>query len=316
MNAMIFVLTAARVLRANLIIGVLLLGACTITPAQLEQYKQSPFAACAVKKDYVTKPLLGTLTVLSLNIAHGRKGALNQILVSKKTIHHNLYEIAMLLKRANTDIVALQEADGPSRWSGGFDHVAVLARQADYPWYCRASQARSWMYDYGTALLSKYDLTDVISHSFSPAPLTPTKGFILGQVRWYPTKESTVPVAVDIVSVHLDFSSSQVRKQQLAELITVLSTRRHPVIVLGDFNSDWFENDSNVQQFLQQSGLQAYSPEARDLGTYRKNDRRFDWILISSELEFKHYSVLPDVVSDHYAVNAEIAFKTGMGMSK
>jgi len=316
MNAMIFVLSAVRVLRANLIIAVVLLGACTITPAEQEQYKQAPFAACAVQTGYVTKPLAGTLTVLSLNIAHGRKGALNQILVSKKTIHHNLYEIAMLLKRANTDIVALQEADSPSRWSGGFDHVAELAQQAGYTWYCHAAQAHSWMYDYGTALLSKYNFTDVISHSFAPAPLTPTKGFILGQVRWYPTKESPAPVPVDIVSVHLDFSSSQVREQQLAELTSILSARRYPVIVLGDFNSDWFEKDSNVQQFLQQSGLQAYSPEATDLGTYRKNGRRFDWILISSELEYKHYSVLPDVVSDHYAVTAEIGFKTGMGTSK
>ena len=28
------------------------------------------------------------------------------------------------------DVVALQEADGPSGWSGNFDHVATLARQA------------------------------------------------------------------------------------------------------------------------------------------------------------------------------------------
>jgi endonuclease/exonuclease/phosphatase family metal-dependent hydrolase len=40
--------------------------------------------------------------------------------------------------------------------------------------------------------------------------------------------------------------------------------------------------------------------------TYVSRDRRFDWIMISNELEFVSYKVLPDIISDHLAVVAEV----------
>ena len=40
--------------------------------------------------------------------------------------------------------------------------------------------------------------------------------------------------------------------------------------------------------------------------TYVSRERRFDWILISNELEFISYRVLPDIISDHFAVVAEV----------
>lgn len=294
---------------------VFLLSACTLMPAIHEQYQQTVYAECAEKTDYVYKKGVGPLKVFNLNIAHGRKEALNQMLVSEESIRRNLHEIGRLLKRSSADIVALQEADGPSRWSGGFDHVAELAQQGDYAWYCRAGQARSWMFEFGTALLSKNEMTEVISHSFSPTPPTLTKGFILGQISWYPNQESAKPVPVDIVSIHLDFSRHKVRQQQLIDLLQVLAARKNPVIVLGDLNSDWFDEESIVRQLVQQADLQAYRPAANDLGTYRKNDRRLDWILISKELTFKNYSVLPDSVSDHYAIMAEIILNADLSKS-
>ncbi|WP_419616290.1 hypothetical protein, partial [Thiolapillus sp.] len=53
----------------------------------------------------------------------------------------NLQDIAVVLKREDADIVALQEADGASLWSGGFDHVAMLAKEAGYLNYVRTSHA-------------------------------------------------------------------------------------------------------------------------------------------------------------------------------
>jgi hypothetical protein len=74
-----------------------------------------------------------SLIVASLNLAHGRGDSVNQLFVSTPTIRANLGRIAKLLRRERPDLVALQEADGPSRWSGGVDHVAYLAEQAAYP---------------------------------------------------------------------------------------------------------------------------------------------------------------------------------------
>jgi len=41
--------------------------------------------------------------------------------------------------------------------------------------------------------------------------------------------------------------------------------------------------------------------------TYRSSARRFDWLLISKQLEFVAFEVMPDILSDHFAVVAEIA---------
>ena len=53
--------------------------------------------------------------------------------------------------------------------------------------------------------------------------------------------------------------------------------------------------------------LQAFSPTTEELGTY-KTTRRLDWILISEELRFVEYTVLPDLVSDHLASVAKIGW--------
>jgi endonuclease/exonuclease/phosphatase family metal-dependent hydrolase len=77
---------------------------------------------------------------------------------------------------------------------------------------------------------------------------------------------------------------------------------------MGDFNSDWFADEQVVRALAERTSLQVYQPDAGDLATY-SNTKRFDWILISKQLEFVSFEVLPDVLSDHSAVMAEIAMK-------
>lgn len=251
----------------------------------------------------------GPLRVLTLNLAHGRKDALNQMLVGRRGVERNLAEVAALLRQARPHVVGLQEADGPSRWSGGFDHVALLARQADYPWQARGSHARTWLFDYGTALLSRVPFTQQLEHTFQPSPPSLSKGLTLGQVAWRPPGMTTT-IHVDIVSVHLDFSRASVRKRQIAEMAAILSNRRHPTVVLADMNSDWSDGESIVAALAQRCDMQAYRPAAEGMGTYVSNGRRLDWVLISDELAFLHHAVLPRVVSDHRAVVADIGLKS------
>jgi endonuclease/exonuclease/phosphatase family metal-dependent hydrolase len=277
------------------------------------EVKQHILSETAIMNSTVTvnKPhvLTGILKVLSLNIAHGRKKSLNQMLLSEATIRHNIGDIAAVLKKTAANIVALQEADGPSRWSGNFDHVADIARLANYPWYCRATHARSWLFDFGTALLSRENFLETLQRSFKPTPPTLTKGFLLGTFAWRPRKDSKITIPIDIVSVHLDYSRKAVREEQIVQLSEALSGRTHPLVVLGDFNSEWSTHGSAVAEFALLSGLHAYHPQATTLGTYKSGKLRFDWILISSVLEFKSYSVLPEVISDHRAIVAEIGIK-------
>jgi endonuclease/exonuclease/phosphatase family metal-dependent hydrolase len=248
----------------------------------------------------------GALKILSLNVAHGRKDAVNQMLVSTETIQLNLTEIAGVLSKENADVVALQEADGPSGWSGNFDHVASIAKQAGYPWYYRADHARSWLFSYGTAILSQWPISETLEHTFKPSPPTLNKGFLISRMIWKPNPEKDKEVQVDIVSVHLDFSRQKVREKQIAEMAEALSKRNNPMIILGDFNSDWFSEESVVQELADKAQMKVYEPHADNLHTYVKGGKRLDWILISNELEFVSYKVLPDIISDHLAVAAEV----------
>ena len=78
------------------------------------------------------------------------------------------------------------------------------------------------------------------------------------------------------------------------------------MIILGDFNSDWFSDKSVVKRLAEEGKLKVYNPQADNLHTYNSRGSRLDWILISSELEFVSYKVLQDTLSDHLAVVAEV----------
>ena len=248
----------------------------------------------------------GTLKVLTLNVAHGRKDGTNQIFLNKQTIETNLTDVADLLIKTDADIVALQEADGPSGWSGKFDHVASIARQAAYPWHYRANHATSRMFTYGTAILSRLPISKTMEHTFKPSPPTLNKGFLLTRVSWKPDANTDKEIYIDVVSVHLDFSRSSVRQQQITEMATAFAKREYPMIILGDFNSDWLSDESVVKTLADKAGFKVYEPAADNMYTYVSKKRRLDWILISNELSFVNYRVLPDVISDHFAVVAEV----------
>jgi endonuclease/exonuclease/phosphatase family metal-dependent hydrolase len=286
----------------------LVLGACPPAfTASLEPVNGGP-GPVGVSATLETAYFKGPLKVMTLNLAHGRKTAFSQIFLSWQTIHKNLMDISAVLKTVGADIVALQEADGPSWWSGDFDHVALLAEKAGFQWYSRAGHMDAWSLHYGTALLARRPFLETQAHRFKASFPTPPKGFLLGRFGWYPRDLKTAkPVYVDIVSVHLDFSRQAVRSGQIAQMRAVLAGRKNPLIILGDFNSRWLADDSVVRKLIRRSGLQAYRPEAVNLGTY--GSRRLDWILISADLEFVSYAVLPDEVSDHRAVVAEIGMK-------
>ena len=248
-----------------------------------------------------------TLTLLTLNLAHGRKDSFNQLLIAGTTIRDNLDEIGDLLRKVDADVVALQEADGPSAWSGNFDHVGYLADVAGFPWDVRSDHVKGKIINYGTGLLSRTVFQQVISHDFPKSPPTLTKGFTLGQIEWQPD-ENKPPIAVDILSVHLDFSRKRVRKQQISDILETLESRNHPVIILGDFNSDWLSTDSVIKTLAECGNTKVFEPHSINHGTYKSGKRRLDWVLLSTDLQFKRYEVLPDMVSDHQAIVVEVSY--------
>ncbi len=245
-----------------------------------------------------------SIKVLSLNLAHGRKDSISQFQVSEAKTRDNLLEIAEFLKRENADIVTLQEADEPSRWSGNVDHVEFLAREADYPWYIHASHSNNWIASFGTAVMSHFPIVRGYGIDFNPTPPSTRKGFTLAEIEWNPETDNEKKITIDVISVHLDFSSRARRIEQIKDMTQVLDGRANPAIVVGDFNSGWVKGDQELQAFANDRNLKAYLPEANHLNTY--SNARLDWILISEEFIFCKYYNAADILSDHLAVISEL----------
>jgi endonuclease/exonuclease/phosphatase family metal-dependent hydrolase len=247
------------------------------------------------------------LRVLTLNASHGRNTAVNQVLVSKKQTYANLDAIAEVLSLTAADVVALQEADAPSIWSGKFDHVAHLADRSGYGCIAHGLHSRSWMSTYGTALLSSAELHEPASIRFQPSPPSKQKGYVSAQLLW---RTETGTRRITVASVHFDFLRRKTRDGQVAEMVAGLSRIDGPLVVLGDLNSEWHTEESHVQRLSRELDLHAFEPEQNGLGTYKKpTGKRLDWILVSRDLEFRRHEVLPDVVADHFAVFAELAYR-------
>jgi len=246
------------------------------------------------------------LRVATLNLAHGRKDNFNQLFVGKKSHKEYLNDIIDVLKQYKPHVVALQEADAASRWSGNFDHVAYLASGAEYPWRTHVSNAENWLFSYGTALLSGVPLIESIKHTFESSPPTLDKGLVLAQIEW-PSADKDQSRKIDIISVHLDFSRKSVRDKQINEIMELLSARNNPTIIMGDFNSEWLAEASVIKELATNGHFITHEPDADNYNTYE--DKRLDWILITKELEFVNYQVLPDILSDHAMVVADIRYK-------
>ncbi len=288
-----------RALLAGL--SVLLLQACTT--AQLHSYP--PVSRSAVEQP-VAAPA-PVVKVMTLNLAHGRGDSFHQLLLDDAATLDNLQTISDLLDHERPDVVAMQEADAPSFWSGDLDHIAWLAETSNYSQHVHGKHAEGFGVAYGTALMSTLELQAAEAITFDPAYSLVPKGFVVSAINW-----PAVPgVEVDVVSVHLSFSSEKTRRKQANELIAVLQERNRPVIIMGDMNSDWQDEHSTVRYISEALGLEAYRPDQSGLETFPGLNRRLDWILVSADIEFHSYRRLPDVVSDHRAVVAELVLRAG-----
>jgi endonuclease/exonuclease/phosphatase family metal-dependent hydrolase len=252
-----------------------------------------------------TAPAAGTVRLLTWNVAHGRADAFHQALLPRDEVERNLSAIAGILRHERPDVVALQEADGPSAWSGGFDHVAALAHDSGLGHFYRGDHNPFGLTSYelssGTALVSRLPLESTRSTPFA-ANWRDTKGFVLATVEIPGTGQE-----LDVVSVHLDFLNPAERREQILALAAVLEGRDRPRVVLGDLNCEAASARQAFDLLAERLGVVPYEP-ALDQPTYPAGSpsRRLDWILASPELEFVSYRAVEATLSDHLGVVAEL----------
>ncbi len=281
-----------------------ILGSALLMLLPLATQSQSESSEWCEPEDEIASLPADRIRVLSLNISHGRSTALNQLFVSLDNTYDNLDEIAALLVDQSPDVVALQEADAPSRWSGNFDHVERIGERAGFKCRLHGLHSQTWISNYGTALLTSSRPSAYASVTFEPSWPSKQKGFVWATFDW---QVSGRVRSVTFVSLHLDFLRDGVRDRQIDELSDVLAKIDGPLVVMGDFNSEWNDPESQVRRLADKLDLHAHAPGKEGMGTYKgRNGKRLDWILISKGLEFIDHRVLPDIVADHLAVYAEI----------
>lgn len=243
-----------------------------------------------------------TVRVMTLNLAHGRGTDFSQLLLSEKKIRSNLYRVSEVVKEVNPDLVGFQEADGPSFWSGRYDHVRQISEKSGFPFFIHGFHVDAPYLSYGTAIASKLEMKEPVFTTFETSPFSPPKGFSAVSFQWPGTDQ-----AVDVIVLHLDFMSESSRNRQIDEIAAFAGKRgqRHR-IVMGDFNSSWDNENSSVKNLCSLLKLKAYRPDEKTPVTFPLSGRRIDWILVSDNLDFRSYRVLDDMISDHLAVFGEI----------
>ncbi len=294
--------------QAGIALAYLLLSACA-TPERHAQPEINHHLNGEAESGQEPAGTGDSLRVMTLNIAHARGTGFNQMLQNTHTARDNLDSIALLLKQEAPDIVSLQEADRQSFWNGNFNHVSFLAEKGAFRRSLSGTHVNGIGLDYGTALIAKLDLASPQSVRFNPVDPSGSKGFVVSSVQW-PGAEC---IEVDVVSAHLDFASAQTRREQAAEIISTLEQRNRPIILMGDFNSDWKRDNSAVRKLADELDLHSFEPEARSLITFPKHERRLDWILVSPEFSFQSYRVVDAAVSDHLGVVSDLGINRGCG---
>lgn len=257
------------------------------------------------RSDSGDAPAKPVLRVLTLNLGHGRGSSAQAVGLPKETIEKHLSAVANLLTSEQPDVVALQEADKPSVFSGDFDHVEFLKREAKYEHSHHGLHFDQGVgplrAQTGTALLSHRELHATHSHRFHANDFVNAKGFAAAEIDFADRR-------LLLVNVHLHSGDPAMRRKQVDEITKFARGKGLPVIVVGDLNSQWKAAEDGVRRLTEALQLHTFDGPSEILATFPATgpQRRLDWILVSHELEFVSYRTLPHVVSDHLAVVAEL----------
>ncbi|WP_255558853.1 endonuclease/exonuclease/phosphatase family protein [Horticoccus luteus] len=177
---------------------------------------------------------------MTFNIAHGRGLSPIQGLSSRRKVLANLRRIGALLRELKPDVVALQEIDERSRWSGNFDHLEFLREEAGIPhgvFGINTRRAGLFNLSYGNAILSRHPIKASENIVFGQRTVG-EKGFLFAEIDYHGRM-------LPVINLHLHHGSRVQRHAQVEKLWEWLGVkhREHhprwlsPPIVCGDFNN-------------------------------------------------------------------------------
>lgn len=225
----------------------------------------------------------------------------------------DLSRIAETIRGFGPDVVGLQEVD--VNWadrSAFADQARLLGEMLNMevrfaPIYTLpGADSSKPARQFGVALLTRYrviswandTLTRLATQNQNPMP-APAPGLL----------EASVDVggtAVRVFNTHLDYRADpEVRRRQVAEMLTCIGSSAKPTLVLGDLNAE--PTAPELQPLLQRLGDVWW--EISEPGfTYPadKPAKRIDYVLASRHFRTRSVSVPVTTASDHRPVVADL----------
>jgi endonuclease/exonuclease/phosphatase family metal-dependent hydrolase len=125
-------------------------------------------------------------------------------------------------------------------------------------------------------------------------------------------KLSGDPEPITVINVHglwngKGKTDTEERIEQSRRIVNFLKTIKTKVILCGDFN---LRLDTESISMIERAGIRNLIREfgipSTRTSLYNKPEKHADYIFISPEMKVKHFSVMPDEVSDHSPLLLEI----------
>ncbi|PIN87912.1 hypothetical protein COV12_01320 [Candidatus Woesearchaeota archaeon CG10_big_fil_rev_8_21_14_0_10_32_24] len=216
-------------------------------------------------------------------------------------------QIVNALKKVKPDVLALIEVDAGSLRSRGRDEVKFFETQLGMKSFTEKIKygVTGWLKLFhhvpildkqANAIVSKYPLEKVKYHVFHEG----TKRMVIEATISIKKKKVTLLVA------HLALGS-KTRALQIKELIKIVNDIKNPVILMGDFNT--FNGESEMKELEQKTHLKdRIALDKKSLPFTEPAwhpSKRLDYILTSSKIKVKKYTVLHYPFSDHLPLMVE-----------
>jgi len=200
-----------------------------------------------------------------------------------------LPEIVQFIKSMDPDIVGLIEVDTGSIRSRGINQAETIAAEL--------GMNSSYESKYGVKSINQ--LLPIIrkqGNAFLAAPRVHGESF-----HYFDTgiKRLIIELEMDEFSVYLVHLSLKYRHRhlQLRKLYDLISESRKPVMVAGDFNTFWGENE--IYLFMRAAGLRSANELSLPSYPSRSPRKELDFVLYQEGIRITHFEIPQVRHSDH-----------------